>query len=141
MTRSNKEDFQLNGLLDKGCSFEGKLMFDGTVQVNGDFKGEILSDGTLIIGNEAQLNAKIQVNSLIVDGSIEGTIEAKGKVELHRGSKVIANIITPSLVIEEGAIFHGQCQMLNETHATRGAQAMAGSQPMMAEEGDDSLMM
>ena len=39
-TMGAKND-QLNGLLDKGCSFEGKLTFDGTVQINGDFQGEI----------------------------------------------------------------------------------------------------
>lgn len=140
MGRNAKDEFQLNGLLDRGCSFEGKLMFDGTVQINGDFKGEILSDGTLVVGTEAQLNAKIQVDTLVVDGTVTGNIEAKKKIELHRGSRLIANIITPSLVIEEGAIFQGQCQMSTDAGIEAPTRTKATLEPL-ADESEDSLMM
>ena len=40
----------ISGLLEKGCEFEGKLTFEGTVRINGKFSGEIFSDGTLIVG-------------------------------------------------------------------------------------------
>lgn len=139
MSRNGKDESQLNGLLDKGCSFEGKLMFDGTVQINGNFKGEVLSDGTLVIGAEAQVNAHIQVDALIVDGSVQGIVEAKRKIELRRGSRMVANIVTPSLVIEEGSIFHGQCQMIEETQQSYAAHTQ--TQTATAEEGEDSLMM
>ena len=143
----NKDEYQLNGLLDRGCSFEGKLMFDGTVQINGDFKGEVLSDGTLVVGAEARINARIQVDTLIVDGTVEGLVEAKRKIELHRGSRLIANIVAPALVIEEGALFQGQSQMVEEGAASSrgragsGAQKGEGESPIYADEGEDSLMM
>lgn len=137
-----RDDMQLNGLLDRGCSFEGKLTFDGTVQVNGDFKGEIFSDGTLIVGSEAHVNARVQVDTLIVDGSVEGIIEAKQKIELHKGSRIIANISTPSLVIEEGSLFHGQCQMITDNSDVRDESPRTAAQSTLAtEEGEDSLMM
>lgn len=102
---------QLNGLLDKGCSFEGKLTFDGTVQINGDFKGEIYSDGTLVVGNDATVNAKIFVDTLVVYGKIEGEVEAKNKIEMHIPAVVVASVKTKSLSVEDGVIFEGQCQM------------------------------
>lgn len=137
-----RDDMQLNGLLDRGCSFEGKLTFDGTVQINGDFKGEIFSDGTLIVGNEAHVNANVQVDTLIVDGSVEGIIEAKQKIELHKGSRILANISTPSLVIEEGSLFHGQCQMITDNSDVRDERPRTAVQSTLAtEEGEDSLMM
>lgn len=141
MPRNGKDDSQLNGLLDKGCSFEGKLMFDGTVQINGNFKGEILSDGTLVVGAEAQVNAHIQVDSLVIDGSVQGIVEAKRRVELRRGSRMIANISTPALVIEEGSIFHGQCQMIEETGQTYTARPQPKTESAVTEESEDSLMM
>lgn len=143
MGRSGKDDYQLNGLLDRGCSFEGKLMFDGTVQINGDFRGEVLSDGTLVIGAEAQVNARIQVATLVVDGSVQGIVEAKQKVELRRGGRLIANIVTPAIVIEEGAVFHGQCQMIDEARQTTEAssQKQIPHEPVIVSEGEDSLMM
>lgn len=102
---------QLNGLLDKGCSFEGKLTFDGTVQINGDFTGEIYSDGTLVVGNDARVNAKIYVDSIVTYGKVEGEIEAKNKVEMHVPAVVVAKVNTRSLSIEDGVIFEGQCHM------------------------------
>lgn len=143
----NKDDYQLNGLLDRGCSFEGKLTFDGTVQINGDFRGEVLSDGTLVVGAEAHINARIQVDTLIVDGSIQGIVEAKRKIELHRGSRLMADIMTPALVVEEGALFQGQSRMLEEGRAEIEARpGEAGSKAdesgqLYADEGEDSLMM
>lgn len=102
---------QVNGLLDKGCSFEGKLTFDGTVQINGNFQGEVYSDGILIIGNDAHVEGGIFVDTLIVYGSVQGSIDSKSRVELHVPATVISDIKTKTLSIEEGVIFQGKCQM------------------------------
>lgn len=102
---------QVNGLLDKGCSFEGKLTFDGTVQINGNFQGEIYSDGTLVIGNDAHVEGGIFVDTLVINGSVQGTIDAKTKIEMHVPASVIADIKTKNLAIEEGVVFQGKCQM------------------------------
>lgn len=107
----NTRGDQVNGLLDKGCSFEGKLTFDGTVQINGDFDGEIYSDGTLVVGNEAKVKAKIFVDTLITYGKLEGEVEAKSRIEMHVPAVVVANVNTKSLSIEDGVIFEGQCHM------------------------------
>lgn len=102
---------QVNGLLDKGCSFEGKLTFDGTVQINGNFQGEVYSDGTLIVGNDAHVEGGIFVDTLIVHGSVQGTIDAKSRLEMHVPAAIIADIKTKILSIEDGVIFQGKCQM------------------------------
>lgn len=102
---------QVNGLLDKGCSFEGKLTFDGTVQINGDFSGEIYSDGTLVVGTEAQVKAKIFVDTLVVYGKVDGQIEAKSRVEMHVPAMVTAALKTKHLSVEDGVIFQGTCTM------------------------------
>jgi cytoskeletal protein CcmA (bactofilin family) len=142
MGRNNRDANQINGLIDRGCSVVGKLTFDGTVQVNGDFTGEILSDGTLIVGPEAKISAKVQIDTIIIEGNIEGTIEAKQRVELRNGSTLVGDIISPALVVEEGAVFQGRSQML------RGTATVSESKPEYATEGAytteesaDSLMM
>jgi cytoskeletal protein CcmA (bactofilin family) len=117
MAKENKNRFfqkdpnQINGLLDKGCNFEGKLTFDGVVQINGEFRGEVFSDGTLVVGRDAHINAKILVDTIIIDGSVEGSIEAKTKIELHRNGTLVANIQTQSFMIEDGGMFQGTCEM------------------------------
>ncbi len=107
----NPRHEQVNGLLDKGCSFEGKLTFDGTVQINGDFRGEIFSDGTLVVGTEARVHAKVLVDTLIVYGKIEGQIEAKSRIEMHVPAMITADLKTKHLSIEEGVVFQGACHM------------------------------
>lgn len=114
---------QVNGLLDKGCNFEGKIVFDGTVQINGEFSGEVRSEGTLVVGQDARLSADIEVDTLICYGRIDGKVNAKCRVEVHVPSVVMADIATRSLVIEEGAIFQGQCNMFQEV----GLQASPGT--------------
>jgi cytoskeletal protein CcmA (bactofilin family) len=137
----NKEAGQINGLIDRGCSFEGKLMFDGSVQVNGDFRGQILSDGTLIVGPEAKIQAEIQIDTIIVEGSIEGTIEAKQRVELRRGANVVGDLITPALVVEDGAMFQGRSQMLGGGRYATIKREEGRDVAFESDEGGDSLMM
>lgn len=115
----NKDSLQINGLLDRGCAFEGKLNFDGIVQINGEFTGEVVSDGTLVVGENASINAKILVDTLIVDGRVEGTVEAKSKIELHSTGSLVANLTTQSLVIEDGGVFQGNCAMAGATETAR----------------------
>lgn len=102
---------QVNGLLDKGCAFEGKLTFDGTVQINGDFRGEVFSDGTLVVGTEGRVNAKVAVDTLIIYGKVEGQIEAKSRIEMHVPGVITADIKTRNLSIEDGVVFQGTCHM------------------------------
>lgn len=138
----NKDAGQINGLIDRGCSFEGKLTFDGSVQVNGDFRGQILSDGTLIVGPEAKIQAEIQIDTIVVEGSIEGTIEAKQRIELRRGANVVGDIITPALMVEDGAMFQGRSQMLGAAprYAGQSRDERRGAE-FDSDEGGDSLMM
>lgn len=116
------KETQVNGLLDKGCSFEGKIVFDGTVQINGDFSGEISSDGTLVVGQEARVSGQVYVDTLICYGTVDGKVDAKTRIEIHIPSVVTADIATRSLSIEEGALFQGHCHM---HHASSQAEELS----------------
>lgn len=130
---------QMNGLLDRGCSFRGKLTFDGSVQINGDFEGEIFSDGTLIVGPEARVNAKISVSTLVVYGQVQGEIDAKTRIEMHTPAKVRANLSTPRLSMEEGVLFLGQCHM--EPEQVSQPLSQLALNPDNTEEAEDVLVM
>jgi cytoskeletal protein CcmA (bactofilin family) len=102
---------EVTTLLGRGSEFEGKLSFEGTVRVDGKLSGEIFTDDTLIIGEGAEVNAEISVGSIIIEGTVHGNIHAKRSVEIHTPARVRGNISTPSLSIDKGVIFDGQCQM------------------------------
>lgn len=109
---------ELNALLGKGSEFEGKLTFEGTVRIDGKFKGEIHTTDTLVIGEGARVDAEISCGTLIVHGEVNGNSKAKAAVELHSPARVKGNIMTPSLVIDRGVVFEGNCKMENLDSAT-----------------------
>jgi len=101
-------------LLDKGAEFEGKLTFEGKVQINGRFRGEIFSEGVLVIGEGAEVDAKIEIDTVIIQGQVTGNILAKRRIEMHPPAVVKGDIISPGLVVSEGAVFEGNCSMGRE---------------------------
>jgi cytoskeletal protein CcmA (bactofilin family) len=112
---------QVTTLLGRGSEFEGKLSFEGTVRVDGKLAGEIFTDDVLIVGEGAEVRAEINVGAIVIEGMVQGNINAKRSVEIHTPGRVRGNIVTPSLYIEKGVIFDGNCQMEANGSLTRAA--------------------
>lgn len=103
---------ELNAVLGRGSSFEGKLTFEGTVRVEGKFRGEIHTEDTLVIGEGANVEAEISAGTVVVSGGeVVGNIRAKQVIELERSARVRGTLETPALKIERGVIFVGTCKM------------------------------
>lgn len=101
----------LNGFLDRGSSFKGELEFEDTMRIDGRFNGRIVSKNELIVGESATIEGDIHVGRIAISGTVIGKIVAQQRVEIHRNGRVYSDIDTPALVIEEGAIFQGNCAM------------------------------
>src|SRR6478672_6239028 len=107
----NKKSGDLNGFLDRGSSFKGELEFEDTMRIDGRFNGKIMSKNELIVGESATIEGDVHVGSIAISGTVIGKIVAAQRVEIHRNGKVYSDVDTPALVIEEGAIFQGNCTM------------------------------
>ena len=101
----------LNGFLDRGSSFSGELEFEDTMRIDGRFNGKIQSKNELIVGESANIDGEIHVGRIAVSGTVKGKIKADQRIEIHRTGRVFCDIETPTLLIEEGALFQGQCAM------------------------------
>ena len=101
----------VNALLGRGSEFEGKLTFEGTVRIHRKFNGTIVTNDVLVVGEGAKIQAEITCGTIIVHGEINGDVKAKNAVELHHPARMKGNIDTPSLMIEKGVTFEGQCKM------------------------------
>lgn len=106
-----EESGATSAFLGKGSRVTGKLVFEGTVRIEGHVEGEISGQDTLTVGETAVINAQITGGSVIVHGKVTGDITARKRLEIRAPAKVFGNISTPTLVIHEGAIFEGQCTM------------------------------
>lgn len=102
---------ELNGFLDRGSSFHGDLEFEDTMRIDGRYNGRITSKNELIVGESAHVEGEIQVGKIAISGTVTGKIKADQRVEIHRSGRVYCEIETPTLVIEEGALFQGSCSM------------------------------
>jgi len=102
---------EVNAFLGKGTTFEGKMTFEGLFRLDGKFDGEIFSGDSLVIGETGEVDAQINVNTLVVNGKLRGSITANTRVEIYPPGKILGDMKTPILVISEGAIFEGNCQM------------------------------
>lgn len=109
------EGSTLNGFIDKGSFIRGDLSFEETFRIDGRFEGKIRSEGELVLGDDADVNAEMEVGRLSVNGKLKGSVHATERVELLAGARVLGDISTPVLRIEEGAHFEGACQMGKET--------------------------
>jgi len=108
----------LGGFVGGGTMVTGEATFKAMMRVDGHLSGRITStSGTLIVGANGKVDANIEVAVAMIHGTINGDVIATQRLELGRAAKVNGNIQTPSLIIEQGAVFEGSCKMLQMTAA------------------------
>lgn len=109
--KHREEGTTLNGFLDRGSHFQGELTFEESFRIDGKFEGKIRAGSELILGETAEVSAEIEVGRLSVNGSLKGTVRARERIEILPRSRVLADLQTPVLRVEEGAYFEGSCKM------------------------------
>lgn len=134
-----------SAFLGKGAKIVGTLSFDGPAQIEGEVEGEITSRDTLTIGRTATLKCAIKGTTVVVHGRVTGNVEAASRLELHATSRIEGDVVTPKLVMHEGAQLNGRCTMDAKaadaklvdakTGATLGVEAVSIAQPLAAAGG------
>ncbi len=103
---------EIQALLGRGTAFEGILSFEGRVRIDGRFTGKVFSEGILILGDGAEVEAEIEVGTLIVrGGTLRGNVIARQLIEIHAEGAVHGDITAPQIDIDKGCVFEGKCTM------------------------------
>jgi len=102
---------EISAFLGKESLFEGKMTFQGVFRLEGKFEGEIFDSGTLIVAESAIVKGKIGVNTIIISGQVEGEVHVHEKTEIHSTGQFHGNLLTPTLIVNEGGVLEGHCQM------------------------------
>src|SRR5688500_8323480 len=117
MARDIKEG-RLSGFVGHGTTLTGETSFQAMLRVDGHLVGSISSDsGTLIVGTNGQVDANVSVSTATINGTVNGDIVATERIQLGRTAKVMGNIQTPRLTIEDGALLEGGCTMMKAREA------------------------
>lgn len=102
---------KVNTLIGKDTVFTGTLQVAGTLRVDGVLKGEVTVTDTIAIGPTGEVDANVKTKNAVVSGAVKGNIYATERIELQAKADITGDLTTKSLVIEQGAIFHGNCNM------------------------------
>ena len=102
----------ISTLLGRDTDIEGTLTFKDTIRVDGRIKGKLIStQGTVIIGDNAVIEADVQVGVAIIRGKVRGHVEAGQRIEIYAPAQVDGDICAPTITIDSGVVFNGKCQM------------------------------
>ena len=113
-------------ILDVDASMQGTLSFKDPVnlRINGRFEGKLDTKGSLTIGEHAVVNADINGEYIIIAGRVNGDIRAQNEIKMIAPACVVGDIKTPALMVAEGAVLEGYCNMLAEEKAAKNTAEM-----------------
>lgn len=111
---TEQTNVRINSIIGSDMIVEGNIRAKETVRVEGSVTGNVETEGALIISATGKVTGNIKGSSIVVGGVLEGDLVSSGKTELISTGKVIGNMNTKSLIVDENAVFHGQCIMNGE---------------------------
>jgi cytoskeletal protein CcmA (bactofilin family) len=88
----------------------GKLDFQEAAEIDGEVEGEI-TGGEIVIAPTTVVTARITAAKVTIGGQVKGEIVARERIELLASARLRCTIVTPTLVLTEGAQFDGDCRM------------------------------
>ncbi len=105
----------MNTIIGKDTTFTGTLDVKGSLRVDGTVKGKVLCTDCVTVGSSGLVEADIEAETAVVAGRMHGNVLAREKMELQAKCEMEGDIKAKSLVIEQGAVFCGACNMKNKT--------------------------
>jgi cytoskeletal protein CcmA (bactofilin family) len=135
--KKEKNTDRISTFIGADASIDGTIEFKGTIRVDGRVKGNISSNGgTVVVGEKGVVNAEISVNVAVVMGEVNGSIEAKERIEVYPPGRLGGNIQSPIVSIEPGGIFNGNCVMKPNTESADKPSPFLKRQPVAAKSSE-----
>lgn len=97
----------------KAVKVNGQIMSQEDLYVDGDVEGTVeLVQHKLTIGPNGRVHAAIKAREVVALGSIQGNVEASDKIEIRKDAKLVGDIKTARIIIEDGAYFKGSIDIV-----------------------------
>ena len=137
--KKEKNTDRISTFIGADASIDGAIEFKGTIRIDGRVKGNITSNGgTVVVGEKGIVNAEISVNVAVVMGEVNGSIDAKDRIEVYPPGRLGGEIQSPIVSIEPGGIFNGNCVMKPKTAPESKPTLFPKKQPLAAESTAES---
>ena len=106
-----KRETQISTIIGMSAECNGDFTADGAIRIDGTINGNVTVSDTVIVGASGCINGDIHAQKVIIGGEVYGNLDVPEKVELTSTARLIGDINTNGLVIDEKAIFQGSCNM------------------------------
>ncbi|HTW60142.1 MAG TPA: polymer-forming cytoskeletal protein [Terriglobales bacterium] len=105
----------------KSVVIKGELSGSEDLYVDGQVEGSIsLKGNSLTVGPNGQVKASVEAKGIIVQGKLEGNVQASDRVELRKSAVVTGDIATQRISIEEGAYLKGKVDIQGKADKAAG---------------------
>lgn len=102
---------RVDTIIGQEASLRGSFNSKRTIHVDGEVYGNVTSEDGVIVGEKGMIRGNLTARSVVIGGKVKGNINASQRLELQGSAQVEGDISTPDLIIEDGAMFEGNCQM------------------------------
>ena len=102
-------DMEAGTIIGEGSKFEGRFAVRGNLRIDGKFEGESLSVEHLQVGPKAKVKTALQATSAVIEGIVIGNVTASARILLLSTARVLGNITTPEIIIQDGVVLEGLC--------------------------------
>ena len=102
-------DIDANSRVGENSFFEGRFAVKGNMRIDGRFEGNALLVDQLQIGQKGRVKTNIDATSVVIEGMVIGNIAASRRILLLSTARVLGDIRTPELIIQDGVILEGKC--------------------------------
>jgi cytoskeletal protein CcmA (bactofilin family) len=97
----------------KAVKINGQIISQEDLYIDGDVEGTIeLIQHKLTIGPNGKVHSAIKAREVVVLGSIQGNVDAGERIEIRKDAKLVGDIKTARIVIEDGAYFKGSIDIV-----------------------------
>jgi len=120
------------GVISKAISIKGEITGSEDLLIEGEVNGKVaITDGKVNVGPSGRVTADIEAAEIIVRGRVKGGLRGRERVVIGQTGQVSGNVVTRRIVIEEGAVFSGQVDVVRaeEPRASRPAVDVTASEP------------
>lgn len=118
------EQITITTIIGKGAECKGDFSAQGSARIDGHVDGNVTVTGKLIVGTTGVINGNVEAQAAMIGGEVIGSVNAPERTELTASARVIGDISTAVIVIDEKAVFQGSCNMNQETSAKKPKTAM-----------------
>ena len=102
-------DIEANSTIGEDSFLEGRFLVMGNMRIDGTFEGKALQVDQLQIGAKAKVKTNINATSVVIEGLVIGNISATRRILLLSTARVLGELKTPELIIQDGVILEGRC--------------------------------